>query len=140
MGFFKWIDDVRALWWYVSEGQFGALGEPTMEQKISKHVREPQDKISSNLYVGKIIEDSILKCEVMEIHNTNIHVKILDIYWPRMGTYLDVGTVYPVFKHSGWNDESIQVWKIAPKHMKRSTSQVIFQWEDQVGWCWDLDM
>lgn len=138
MGFWKLIGDIRGWWWYVSEGQFGELENKV--ESIPKQVRDPLDKVSPNLYVGKIIEDSIIKCEVMDIHNTNIHVKILDIYWERMGTYLDVGKVYPVFKHSGWNDKTLQVWEISPKRMKRDTSQVIFQWEEGLGWCWDLDM
>jgi hypothetical protein len=114
-------------------------GAVTQEPEKPKPVRDPQDKITPNLYVGKIIEDSSIKCEVVQVHHNNIHVKILDIYWERMGTYLDVGKTYPVFQHSGWDGTKIQVWEIAPKHMKRSTSQVILQWEEELGWTWDLD-
>lgn len=116
-----------------------ACGAIAKETEKPKPERDPQDKLTPNLYIGKIIEDSSIKCEVVDVHHNNIHVKILDIYWDRMGTYLDVGKVYPVFKHSGWDDKTIQVWEIAPKHMKRSTSQVIFQWEEGLGWTWDLD-
>jgi hypothetical protein len=100
--------------------------------------KDPIDKETSNLYIGKIMKDNIIKCEVLEVHNTNIHVKILEIYWDRMGTYLDVGKDYPVYKHSSSSD-TWQTWEIAPKHMKRSTSQVLLYWEKGVGWSWDLD-
>lgn len=135
MGFFKWIDDIRGFWEYVCYGQFGEMVPP------SPNYPPARDRQTPNLYVGKIIDDDIIKCEVVDVHKTNIHVKILEIKWERMGTYLDVGKVYPVFKHSGWNsDETFQVWEISSKHMKRDTSQVIFQWEKGLGWCWDLDM
>ena len=104
-----------------------------------KPQRDPADKLTPNLYIGKILEDSSIKCEVVDVHNTNFHVKILDIYWPRMGTYLDVGKIYPLFKHSGWNDKTMQVYEISSKRMKRDTSQVILQWEEGLGWTWDLD-
>lgn len=100
---------------------------------------DPEDKITSNLSVGKILDDRIIKCEIIDVHETNIHVKILEIYWERMGTYLDVGKTYPIFKHSGWNENNIQVWEISSKHMKRDASQVILQWEKGIGWRWDLD-
>jgi|SRR5579885_2291182 len=121
-----------------------AIDPPEPEQSFNgawempKAKRDPKDKESPNLYLGKIMEDSIIKCEVVSIHDNNIHVKILAIKWERMGTYLDVGKIYPVFKHSGWGDK-LQVWEIAPKHMKRSTSQVLLQWEEGIGWAWDLD-
>lgn len=101
--------------------------------------RDEADKLTPNLYLGKIINDSSMLVEVVDVHKTNIKVRILDIYWPRLGTYLNVGEIYPVYKHRGWPDDKLQVWEIAPKHMKRSTSQVIFQWEEGLGWCWDLD-
>ena len=141
MGFFKWIDDARTLWEYVCYGQFGEeVPSPSVEQKVKTVYPPARDRNTPNLYVGKIIDDGSIKCEVVDVHQTNIHIKILEIKWDRMGTYLDVGKVYPVFKHSGWNDKTIQVWEIASKHMKRSTSQVIFQWEEGLGWTWDLDM
>jgi hypothetical protein len=105
----------------------------------SQYKRDEQDKLTPNLYIGKTIIDNSMFVEVVDVHKTNIKVRILDIYWPRLGTYLDVGEIYPVYKHRGWPDDKLQVWEIAPKHMKRSTSQVIFQWEEGLGWCWDLD-
>ena len=101
--------------------------------------KDKADKKTFNLYLGKIIEDSNIKCEVIEIHPTNIKVKIIEIKYDRIGTYLDVGKIYPLFKHSGLSDEEMQVWEIASKHMKRSTSQVILQWENKIGWVWELD-
>lgn len=108
--------------------------------KMNKKVKEDLDV--PNIFVGKIIEDNIIKCEVVAHHNkNNMHVKILEIYWDRMGTYLDVGKVYPVYIHSNkYLGAGMQIWEISPKHMKRSTSQVLLAWEKEIGWCWDLDM
>lgn len=94
-----------------------------------------------NLFIGKIIHDGSVKCEVVDVHDTNIHIKILEINWARLGTYLDVGKVYPVYKHRAGlpMDDKMQVWEISPKHMKRSTSQVLLYWDKEIGWSWDLD-
>lgn len=136
----EFIEDLRAWWDYVCDGQFGALAdEPAPTPHLfPKAVRDPLDKESTNLFVGKILQDGAIKCEVIDVHNTNIHVKILEIYWDRMGTYLDVGKTYPVFKHSGWNGD-FQVWEISGKHMKRDFSQVLLCWEKDCGWSWDID-
>jgi hypothetical protein len=116
---------------------------PNDTPQAVKHnpVRDPLDKISANLFVGKILDDASIKCKVVDLHKTNMHVNILEIHWPRLGTYLDVGKTYPVHMH----DNSIlgpdmQIWEISPKHMKRSTSQMVLAWEKDVGWNWDLDM
>jgi len=99
-----------------------------------------EDLETTNLFVGKIIDDGSIKCEVVDVHNTNIHVKILEIKWERLGTYLDIGKVYPVFKHRNtFSDDKMQVFEISPKHMKRNTSQVLLFWEKEIGWTWDLD-
>lgn len=146
MSISEFIEDLRVWWEYICHGHPGCSDDvveqvpPPAPHIFPKTKRDPLDKESPNLFIGKILQDGILKCEVVDVHNTNIHVKILEIYWERMSTYLDVGKIYPVFKHSGWNDQKIQVWEIAPKHMKRDTSQVILQWEEQLGWVWDLDM
>jgi|SRR5271166_675848 len=102
--------------------------------------RDKADKDSTNLYIGKTMDDGNIKCQVVGIHDTNIHVKILEIHWERLGTYLDVGKTYPVFKHSSqYLGDSMQVWEISSKRMKRDTSQVLLYWEKGIGWSWDLD-
>jgi hypothetical protein len=107
----------------------------------TKFVRPTNPDKTPDIFVGKIIDDGSIKCEVVAHHNkNNMHVKILEIKWDRLGTYLDAGKIYPVFKHRGWDNMGLQVWEISPKRMKRSTSQVILQWENGIGWTWDLDM
>jgi hypothetical protein len=95
---------------------------------------------STNLFVGKIIDDGSLKCEVVAHHNNNnnMHIKILKIEWAPLGSYLDVGKVYPVYKHSNKYNDTNQVWEIASKHMKRDTSQVLL-WFSSGSWSWDID-
>jgi len=102
-------------------------------------VRDLKDKESTNLYVGKILDDNMFKCQIINMSNDIIDIKVLDIYWDRIGTYIDVGKTYPVVKRPFLVKDSImQVWEIDEKYMKRNTSQVIFQWEIGIGWCWDL--
>jgi hypothetical protein len=104
----------------------------------SRPKREDED--APNLFIGKIIDDGTIKCEVVDVHNTNMHVKILEINWPALGTYLDLGKVYPVYMHrSSFQREQMQMWEISPKRMKRDTSQVLLMWEKGIGWSWDLD-
>ena len=88
-----------------------------------------------------MMDDGNIKCEVVAHNNkNNMHVKILEIKWERLETYLDVGKTYPVFMHSnGILGEGMQIWEISPKRMKRDSSQVLLCWEKDIGWSWDLD-
>ena len=104
---------------------------------MSENLKEEQDKVAPNLFIGKILNDRMLKCEVLDFNGTNISIKVLEIHWDRLGTYLDIGKQYSLFKHEGYN--SIQVWEIPYQQMKRRASQVILQWEKDIGWMWDLD-
>ena len=105
--------------------------------------QDPKALISTNLYVGKIIRDRNVDCEVTEIHGTltktYIKVKILNIRLERLSSYLDIGKIYPVYKHSSFLSDKMQVWEIATKHLKQNSSQVLLYWELCRGWSWDLD-
>ena len=95
---------------------------------------------SNNLFVGRIIEDSTVSVEVLSFDNDNMFVKALKVNNVYFERYLQVGKKYRVFKHPGWDfDEGIQVWEVDPKDMTRNSSQMILQWEDEIGWIWDLD-
>ena len=131
--FVKWIDSMAPA--------SNLSNYPVSSATTTKFVRPINPDETPDIFVGKIIDDGSVKCEVVAHHNkNNMHIKILEINRDRMGTYLDTGKIYPIYKHSGWNDKEIQVWEIASKHMKRDSSQVILQWEDEIGWTWDLDM
>lgn len=52
--------------------------------------------------------------------------------------YLDLNKIYPLFKHDYWKG-NLQLWEIEPRSMKRAVSQLLLQWENEVGWNWDLD-
>jgi hypothetical protein len=134
------IRDVRALWDYVCEGQFGDPTPPSTSASAQKvHVKT--DKEAPNLFVGKIIDDGGITCQVVAHNNpSNMHVVFSEISWDRLGTYLDVGKVYPVYKHSSkYLGDKMQIWEISPKRMKRDTSQVLLAWEKDIGWTWDID-
>jgi hypothetical protein len=99
--------------------------------------REKADKDAPNWYVGKIIDDGNVKCEVISCEENDFRIKILEINWERLGTYMDLGTVYPL--RLCYTGRGMQTWEVDPEQMKRDTSQVILQWEEQLGWTWDLD-
>ena len=140
MVIFRLIDCIRDLWRYVSEGQFGENSFPTEEVPGSLRPikREKADKDIPNLYIGKVIDDGNMKCEVIAFEKDDFRIKILEINWGRLGTYMDLGTVYPL--RLCYSGRGIQTWEVDPENMKRDTSQVILQWEEQLGWTWDLDM
>src|SRR5574337_467533 len=84
MGILNFFRHIRDIWEYSTTGQFGALeieGDPMLKAK-----RDPEDLVSTNLYIGKTIDDGTIKCEVVDVHKTNIHVKVLEINWERLGT------------------------------------------------------
>ena len=90
-----------------------------------------------NLFVGKIIENSHLQGEVISFDENNIQMKIIfinDKYYER---YLDLGIIYPLFKHKQWIN-NLLLWEVEPKYMKRDTCQFLLQWEEDIGWSWDL--
>lgn len=136
----EFIEEIRALWWYVCEGQFGDLPSETEEVPgtLRPIKREKMDKNAPNLYIGKIIDDGNVKCEVVSCEENDFRIKILEINWDCLGTYMDLGTVYPLL--SCYNSKGMQVWEVDPEQMKRDTSQVLLAWEEQLGWTWDLDM
>lgn len=95
------------------------------------------DKDAPNLFIGKIIDDGSIKCEVISCEKGDFRIKILEINWKWLGTYMDLGKVYPLL--ICFDRKGMQTWKVDPDQMKRSTSQVILQWEEGIGWVWDLD-
>lgn len=139
----EFIEDLQAWWDYVCHGQFGLLDEKVEEVPgtLRPIKREKADKDAPNWYVGKIIDDGNVKCEVVACEGEDFRIKILQINWERLGTYMDLGQTYPLLlcyenKRPG---SGMQTWEVDPDYMKRETSQVILQWEEQLGWTWDLD-
>lgn len=96
------------------------------------------DLIEPDLFIGKEIGNSSLKGKIISFANYNIQMEIIklnDKYYER---YLDVGKVYPMFRHTYWNG-NLLLWEVKPESMKRQVSQVLLQWEKDIGWSWDLD-
>lgn len=112
------------------------------KEMVSKPSQDPEDLESTNLYVGKIIGNNNrgIEYEVIEINYTNIKIRILNIEDDHLKTYLDIGKVYSAFKHQFMVlDAKMQIWEIASRHMKRSSSQFFLSWEKGIGWGWELD-
>ena len=56
-----------------------------------------QDTDSPNLFVGKIIDgNKTIKCEVISCVEDDFRIKILEIKWDRLGTYMDLEKTYPL--------------------------------------------
>ena len=135
MGLFRWIEELRALWWYVSEGQFGELEVPLPNSIVR------QDQDAPNLFVGKLIGDNRLEGKVISFDENNIQMEITKIDDKYFERYMDVGKTYPMFRHEHWTFErGLMLWEVDPASMKRDVSQILLQWEEKIGWTWDLDM
>jgi hypothetical protein len=96
------------------------------------------DKQSANLFVGKIIECKLLKAEVKSFDDDNIEINTLEVPDNIMQKYLDVGKSYKLIRHTHWNGDLL-IWEIPKEQMKRSYSQVLLQWEKNIGFMWDID-
>jgi hypothetical protein len=99
-----------------------------------------QDRDAPNLFVGKIINDGSIRCEVISCTEDDFRIKILEIKWARLGTYMDLEQTYSLRSCYKSNNGEMMVWEVDPETMKRHTSQVLLAWEKDSGWSWDLDM
>lgn len=135
----EFVEDLRAWWDYVCHGQFGLLDEEVEEVPgtLRPIKREKPDTESMNLYIGKVIDDGNVKCEVVSCDGEDFRIKILDIQWDRLGTYMDLGNTYNLLLCSDFDD--FKVWEVDPEQMKRTASQVLLAWQGGSGWYWDLD-
>jgi hypothetical protein len=133
------IEDLRTLWDYICEGQFGDPTPPTevVPDSLRLNKREKADTESLSLYIGKVIEDGNVKCEVVSCKGEDFRIKILEINWDRLGTYMDLGATYPLLICTNYED--FKVWEVDPDKMKRTASQVLICWEKGCGWSWDID-
>lgn len=98
-----------------------------------------KDADKPNLFVGKLIGNSKLEAKVLSFDDNNIEIQVTQLNDKYFERYLDVGGKYPLFRHQGWNG-SLLLWEVDPDHMKRDVSQILLQWEENIGWTWDLDM
>lgn len=96
------------------------------------------DKESTNLSIGKIIESRLLKAEVKSFDDNSIEVTVLEIPDSVMQRYLDIGKIYKLTRHTSWKGDLL-LWEIPREQMKRSVSQILLQWEKNIGWTWDID-
>lgn len=130
------IERIRALiddFWFNLPGTEPEYGEPVH--------RSPSAGVEFHMHVGQILEDDALKGEVVSMDlDGNFQIKIVDIYWDRLDSYIDVGCVYPMEKHqTSFSADKMQIWEIPGECMKRQTSQLLLYWEHGLGWSWDLD-
>lgn len=102
-----------------------------------------EDLCVPNLFVGKEIGDSTLKGKVISFDENNIQMQIIELNdkHGRFERYMDIGVTYPMFRHESWTFErGLMLWEVKPESMKRDVSQILLQWEEELGWTWDLDM
>jgi len=132
----RWFDEIKNLFEYSAYGQFGEA----VPEKIP-FVRP--DKDAPNLFLGKEIGDSTLKGKVISFDENNIEMEIIELNdkHGRFERYFDIGKRYPIFRHQHWTFErGLMLWEVEPSSMKRDVSQILLQWEEGIGWTWDLDM
>jgi hypothetical protein len=99
------------------------------------------DEDAPNLFVGKLIGNSRLEGRVVSFDDNNIQMEITKINDKYFERYMDIGVIYPMFRHQHWTFErGLMLWEIVSSSMKRNVSQILLQWEDKIGWTWDLDM
>ncbi len=91
-----------------------------------------------NLFPGKIIKSSLLEAKVLSFDENSIEIEVISNPTSFMQRYIDVGKKYKLFRHEHWNGDLL-LWEIPGKQMKRDFSQVLLQWEKDIGWTWDLD-
>ena len=108
------------------------------EQQVQS-LKNCDDKRNPTLFVGKVISDGRITCQIIRKQKYNFHIRVLKIEDKYIARYLDVGKIYPVFKHDG-RDKDLQIWEISGKRMKRSVSQLLLCWQKDIGWCWELEM
>ncbi len=98
------------------------------------------------LFKDLIIKNTTIKVKVISVNEdyTLANIKILkcqDAYFQR---YVDVGSIYPLQRHTHWNDdapvEKFQIWEIPSESMKRDVSQFLLYFEEGIGFTFDLDM
>lgn len=137
MKWFKsWYDHIFTSHKVEYDNLFGTRKEEFVQVKNNE--RAPGNKDFPILSVGETLNDSSIKCEIVSYTEEDFRVKILEIHWLRLGTYLDVGQTYPL--RSCFSGKGMRIWEIHPDTMKRSASQVLLAWEQGFGWSWDLDM
>lgn len=120
---------------------FKLLGVSNLEDTSDFQDDDDEDLEAPNLFVGKKIgdADADLLGEVIAFDEDGIQMKILLITDRHFNKYMDVGNVYSMFRHKHWTfEEGLMLWEVEPSSMKRSNSQIILQWENDLGWTWDL--
>ena len=98
-----------------------------------------EDLDKPNLFVGKEIGNLVIKGKVISFNDNNIEMKIIELNDEYFGRYMSLGETYPLFRHQHWEGDLL-LWEVDPAAMKRNVSQVLLQWEEEIGWTWDLDM
>ena len=111
-----------------------------MDINLPEIEAEPQtnDNEAPNLFVGKKIGCPRLEGEVISFDDDGMLIKITKVNDKYFERYVDVGQTYPLFAHKHWRGELL-LWKVKSESMKRQVSQLLLQWEKEIGWNWDLD-
>lgn len=97
-----------------------------------------KDLDAPNLFVGKLIGNSYLQGKVLSFDDNGIQIEVTALNNKYFERYLDLGGIYSLFQHKHWKSDLL-LWEIDPKTMKRAVSQLLLQWEKEIGWTWDLD-
>ena len=97
------------------------------------------DKNAPNLTIGKLIGNSRIEGKIISFDDDNIQIEITSVEDKYYQRYVDKGKTYPLFQHKYWTGDLL-LWEVKPSAMKRDVSQLLLQWQKDIGWTWDLDM
>lgn len=114
------LDEMDVVWYSLPMEEYRLL-----DHHMKKIVVPP-----TRFKVGQIIDDWTEKWEIVSIDGDDMVIRVLETGPNKqgsIGSYLDVGKEYKVFRHQNEHDET---WEVDPKGMKRDFSQVLLFWFD----------
>ena len=122
------LEEMDDVWWKlpIEERKIlnqGCLGRPHKSYKPKDVVLPP-----TRFKINQIVKTGPDEWQIIHIEETKMIVQVLntgvDVYGS-VGSYLDTGKKYELFRHS---QDSFELWEICPEMMKRSTSQILLYW------------
>jgi hypothetical protein len=103
-----------------------------MTDQIHPKVADEPLKMTTQIHVGQYFtmpwgKDGVDEWEVVSFDDIFIRIRVIQCS-PRIGTYLDIGAQYTLRKV--FDLGGTQTWEIPEAQMKRSTSQLLLEFQN----------